>query len=214
MDRIKAAVEIVKNNYIPLMSIALAYSILDLGLMRMISPYMATHSITSIFSGGVYIVIVALIAFEILRVIFLAGFLPMVIDAAKGNKIAITSFKSFLTKKRFLRILVLELVFIPIFIAGLMLLIVPGIYWFVITILAYFIITERQEKGIFDSISKSISITKGYGWWILLYVCVFALVSFFASLVPVISVITDTLLTPTLYVALALMYRECYKEND
>ena len=214
MDRIKAAVEIVKNNYIPLMSIALAYSILDLGLMRMISPYMATHSITSIFSDGVYIVIVALISFEILRVIFLAGFLPMVLAATEGNKITIASFKSFLTKKRFFRILSLELIFIPIFIAGLMLLIVPGIYWFVITILAYFIITERQEKGIFDSISKSISITKGYGWWILLYVCVFALVSFFASLVPVISVITDTLLTPTLYVALALMYRECYKEND
>ena len=213
MDKIKAAVEIVKKNYIPLMAIALAYSILDLGLMRMISPYMATHSITSIFSGGVYIVIVALIAFEFIRVMFLAGFLPMVLACVDGNKIDIASFKSFLTRKRFIRILTLEVIFVPIFIVGLMLLVIPGIYWFVVTILAYFLVSENQENGVLDSISGSISMTKGYGWWILLYVSVFGLVSFFASMVPAISVITDTLLTPTLYVALALIYRECYKKN-
>ncbi|MCX6113273.1 MAG: hypothetical protein NTY22_08365 [Proteobacteria bacterium] len=214
MDRIKAAIEIVKKNYIPLMAIALAYSLLELGIMKVISPYMGSHSITSIFSGGVYIVIFALVIFELIRITFLTGFLPMVLAAVSGQEISISSFKGFLTKKRFFNVLILEIVVLPIFVAGLVLLIIPGVYWFVVTIVAYFIVVEHQEKGTLDSISASISSTKGYGWWIFLYICVFSMISFFASLIPVVSVITDTLLTPTLYVALALIYRECYKEND
>jgi hypothetical protein len=214
MERIKTAIKIVKKNYIPLMSIALAYSVLEMGIMKVISPYMGSHSIMSIFSGGVFTVIFALLFFELIRIIFLVGFLPMTVSAVQGKVVNIRSFRTFLTKERFTRMLLLELVVIPVFVVGLVLLVVPGVYWFVVTILAYFMVAEKKEMGPLDAISKSISAVKGYGWWILLYVFTYSMISFFASLVPVLSVITDTLLTPVLYVALALIYRESLKKND
>jgi uncharacterized membrane protein len=138
----------------------------------------------------------------------------MTLDAIKGRDVSVASFRAFLTRERFIRVLLLELVVIPIFIVGLVLLVIPGIYWFVITILAYFIVVGKNDVSTLDAISKSISAVKGYGWQIFLYVFIYSMISFFASLVPVLSVVTDTLLTPVLYVLLALIYRESLKKND
>jgi hypothetical protein len=60
MERINTAIGIVKKNYVPLLAVALAYSVLEMGIMKVISPYMGSHSIMSIFSGGIFTVIFAL----------------------------------------------------------------------------------------------------------------------------------------------------------
>ena len=206
---IKASIVIVKKNYIALLAIALAYSILEMGIMKIITPYMGSHSIMSIFSEGIYKVIGALFVFEIIRIIFLAGFIPMTIAAVRGQDINIGSFREFVTMKRFMNVLAMETIVIPIFIVGLVLLVIPGVYWFVITVLAYFIVTDKLETGTFEALSKSISITKGYAWLIVACVCTYTLISFFTSLIPVVSVVVDTMLTPLLYVILALIYKEC-----
>ncbi|MEI6092945.1 MAG: hypothetical protein WCQ47_04595 [bacterium] len=214
MDRVKTAVDIVKKNCIPLMSIALAYSVIELGIMKILSPVMGTQSITGILNSGSSMMILALLGFEFARIIFLAGFIPMILLAVNGEKLSVISFKKFITKKKVQNILLLELVIIPIFVLGLVLLVVPGVYWFVITLISYFIISEKENAGVLDSISKSISMTKGYGWLIFVYIFIYTVVSFFASMLPVISVITDTLLVPVLYVLIAIIYKECSKTND
>lgn len=214
MDRIKAAVEIVKKNYIPLMAIALAYSVLELGIMKFLSPVMGTQSITGIFNSGAYTVILALLGFEFIRIIFLTGFIPMILIAVEGEKISVASFKNFITRKKIMNILLLELVVLPIFMIGLVLLVVPGVYWFVVTLISYFIVSEKEDAGILDSISKSVSMTKSYGWWIFIYVFIYTVISFFASMVPVLSIIVDTLFVPVLYTLIALIYKECSKTDD
>ena len=81
--------------------------------------------------------------------------------------------------------------------------------WFVATIMAYFMVVESEDAGVLDSISRSISITKGFKLIILSYSVIYMLITLISSSIPIISVIVDTFATPMFYIILALIYKEC-----
>jgi len=213
MLRIKQAWNIIKTNVAPLLSIVLAYSVLEYGLTKVMTPYFANLSLESFYGRDFLRILLGILGFEAMRLIFITGFLPMTLIALDGGEISVSSFKLFMTKKKLLNMLMLDAVVLPVFFAGLILLVVPGVVWFVFSIMAYFIIAGDENVGVLDAISKSISITKGFRWLILGYLVAYFILSMISSLIPVFVVVFDTIFGTFFYVILALIYRECMSKN-
>lgn len=205
---VKNAFDILKKYPVPLLAIPFAYSVLELGLMKLIGPDLAVNSVTTLFSKGLFSVGFVLVLYEAVRIMFVAGYLSMILVVVDGGDIDISSFKLFLTKKRLLNVLSLEAVVLPVFAAGLLLLVLPGIYWFVVTIMAYFMVVSSEDIGTFDAISRSITITKGFRLIIFGYSIAYTVILLLASMQSVVSIAVDTFLTPIFYLVLALLYRE------
>ena len=213
MSRFKQAWSIIKANPAPLLGLALAYSVLEYGLTKLMVPYFASFSLDSIMQGDFYTIFFGMLGFELIRLIFVTGFLPMILIALDGGEISVSSFKLFMTKKKLMNMLVLEAIILPILIAGVILLIVPGIVWFIFTVMAYFIVVGDDNVNILDSISKSIDVTKGSRWAIFGYLCIYFALSMIASMIPFFVIILDTVFVTFFYVILALIYRECMARN-
>ncbi|MBN1115062.1 MAG: hypothetical protein JXA66_06945 [Oligoflexia bacterium] len=205
---IKQAYEIIKRNPLPLLLIPLAYSIIEMNFMKLIAPYLATNSIATAFTAQASYIGFGLILFELVRVVFLAGFIPVIISNTGGDNPTLKTFRDNLTKNGLLRMLGLEAIVIPILIAGLMLLIVPGVIWFIFSIFSYFVLVNEKEISVLDCVGKGISKSAGYRMKILGYSVLFGIVSMIAQIVPVISIIVDTIATPFFYTILAMMFRE------
>lgn len=213
MSRIKQAWDIIKKNAAALLCIALAYSVLEYSLTKAMAPYFSEMSLGSLIGPNFLKVIFGMLGFEVLRLIFITGFFPMVLIALDGGDINVSSFKLFMTKKRFLNMLVLEAIVLPVFLAGLVLLVVPGVIWFLFTIMAYFIVAGSEKVNVLDAISKSIDITKGFRWLILGYVVIYFILAMISSMIPYLVIVFDTILITFFYVILALVYRECMDKN-
>lgn len=213
MYRIKQAWDIIKKNLAALLGLALAYSVLEYGLTKAMLPYFSQMSLGSLLGPNFLPVIFGMLGFEALRLIFITGFFPMVLIALDGGEISVSSFKLFMTKKRFLNMLILEAIVLPVFFAGLILLVVPGLIWFLVTVMAYFIVAGDENVNVLDSISRSIEVTKGFRWIILGYVAVYFVFAIISSMIPFFVVIFDTILITFFYVILALIYRECLSKN-
>jgi hypothetical protein len=177
------------------------------------APYFSQMSLGSLVGPNFVRVIFSLLAFEVLRLIFITGFFPMILIALDGGDVSVSSFKLFMTKKRLLNMMVLEAIVLPVFVAGLVLLIVPGVIWFLVTVMSYYIVAGDENVNVLDSISKSIGITKGFRWLILGYVMVYFILAMISSLIPYFVVVFDTILMTFFYVVLALIYRECMNKN-
>ncbi|MFH1223022.1 MAG: hypothetical protein V1647_01605 [Pseudomonadota bacterium] len=213
MERVKTAFGILKGSLIPLLAIPFAYSVLEQGMMRLVGRDLSINSISGLFSGGFYSVGAVLILYELVRVIFITGYFGMILVVIDGGDINISSFKLFLTRRKLLNILALEAVVIPILAAGCLLLIVPGIYWFVITIMAYFMVIASEDTGTFEAIARSVEVTGGMRWTIFTYSFLYFLLILIASIQPVLSIIFETFFTPLFYIVLALLYRECVNKH-
>jgi len=213
MSRIKQAWGIIKQNPAPLLGITLAYSVLEFSLTKVMTPHFSNISLGSFFGSDFYTILLGVLGYEVLRLIFITGFFPMVLIALEGGEISVSSFKLFMTKKRLMNMLILDAIVLPILFAGLILLIVPGVIWFIVSIMAYFMVAGDENTNILDSISKSITITKGFRWPILGYLVVYFVLSMISSMIPYFVVIFDTLLSALFYLILALIYRECMNKN-
>ncbi len=213
MSRIKQAWDIIKRNPAPLLGITLAYSVIEFSLTKFMTPYFANISIGSFFGPNFFTILSGMLGYEVLRLIFITGFFPMVLIALDGGDINVSSFKLFMTKKRLINMLILDAVVLPVLFAGLILLIVPGVVWFIVSIMAYFIVAGDENVNILDSVSKSISVTKGFRWIIFAYLAIYFVLSMLFSMIPYLVVLLDTLLSALFYLVLALTYRECMSKN-
>ena len=213
MSRLKQAWKIIKQNPAAVLCIPLAYSVLEYSLTKYMTPYFSQMSLGSLLGPDFLKVIFGMLGFEVLRLIFITGFFPMVLIALDGGEVSVSSFKLFMTKKRFLNMLVLEAIVLPVFFAGLVLLVVPGVIWYLVTVMSYFMVAGNNNINVVDSISKSINVTKGFRWAILAYVMAFFILSMVSSMIPFFVVILDTVLVTFFYVVLALIYRECMNKN-
>jgi uncharacterized membrane protein len=213
MSRIKQAWAIIRQNPAPLLGITLAYSVIEFSLTKVMTPHFSTISLGTFFGPDFFTILLGMLGFEVLRLIFITGFFPMVLIALDGGEISVSSFKLFMTKKRLMNMLILDAVVLPVLFAGLILLIVPGVIWFIVSIMAYFIVAGDENAGILDSVSKSITITKGFRWIILGYLTVYFLLSMISTMIPYFVVLLDTLLSALFYLVLALIYRECMNKN-
>jgi uncharacterized membrane protein len=109
------------------------------------------------------------------------------------NKVPLQFFKQNLNKKNIFNMLSLELIVVPILMVGIILLVVPGVFWFIITAFSYFILVSSKDGSAFDAVSKSIELTKGVRLKILAYLAIYSLVSFFGSITPVVvSMLVET----------------------
>ena len=213
MSRLKQAWGIIKQNPAALLGLALAYSVLEYSLTKSMAPHFAEMSLGSLLGPNFTTVLSGMLGFEVLRLIFVTGFFPMILIALDGGEISVSSFKLFMTKKRFLNMLVLEAIVLPVFFAGLVLLVIPGLIWFIVTIMAYFMVAGDEKVNVLDSIARSIDVTKGFRLIILGYVTVYFILSMISSMIPYFVVVLDTILMTFFYVLLALIYRECMNKN-
>jgi len=213
MSRIKQAWGIIKQNLAALLGLALAYSVLEYGITKAMMPYFSQMSLGSLLGPNFFKVFLGMLGFEVLRLIFITGFFPMVLVALDGGQISVSSFKLFMTKKRLLNMLILEAIVLPVFFAGLVLLVVPGVIWFLVTVMAYFMVAGDENVNVLDTISKSINVTKGFRWLILGYVTIYFILSMISSMIPFFVVVFDTILITFFYVILALIYKECMNKN-
>lgn len=216
MEKIKKAFNTIIANPVPILGITLAFSVLEVSLFKMLTPYISTGSVSSLFSGGALGLALVLALYWMIRIIFLTGFIPMILSSVFvsgkdviAKKIPLQFFKQNLNKKNMLNMLSLELIVIPILMVGIILLVVPGVFWFIITAFSYFILVSSKDGSAFDAVSKSIELTKGVRLKILAYLAIYLLVSFFGSITPVvISILVETFIKAMLYVILALIYKE------
>jgi hypothetical protein len=221
MKKIKEAFNIIINNPVPLLGIALAFSVLELGLFKMLTPYISTGSLSGVFSSGALGLALVLVLYWLIRIIFLTGFIPMILASvfvsdkdAVTKKIPIQFFKQNLNKKNLFNMLGLELIVVPIMLVGIILLVVPGVFWFIITAFSYFILVSSKGSSGFDAVSKSIELTKGIRLKILAYLAIYAAISFLGSITPMIlSMLVETFIKAMLYVILALIYKERLEKN-
>ena len=221
MEKIKNAYRVIANNPLPILGITLAFSVLEVSLFKMLAPYMSTGSVSSIFSGGALGLALILALYWVVRIVFLTGFVPMILASVFVNekdlstkKVPIQFFKQNLHRKNLFSMLSLELIVVPILLVGLILLVVPGIFWFIITAFSYFILVSGKDISCFDAVSKSIELTKGVRLKILAYLAIYAAVSFLGSITPVlVSMLLETFIKAMLYIILALIYKERLDKN-
>jgi len=210
MAKLKQAWGVIKQNPASLLGLALAYSVLEYEfLTKPLLPYLSSSSFLSFFMAEY----LKLSIWFIFLLLFLTGFLPMVLIAIDGGTIKVASFKPFITANRIFNMLALIAVWSPVFIAG-SILAIGGIIWSGFTIMAFFLISGDERTGTLNAISKSISITKGYRLKIMFYLLFYSIFSFLALFTPpYLAVVIDAFVVAFLYVTLALIYRECMNKN-
>jgi uncharacterized membrane protein len=212
--KLKESLKYIKKYPAAILLIPLAYSVLEYGLMLNLRPSdLATSSISSILSEGFSQIGIYFIVFEILRIVFTAGYLSIILDVVNGKDINVSLFRTYMTRSRLKRVLLVELVVIPVFIAGMMLFILPGVFWFVITIFSYYIVLDRKDEGILNSISLSMTLTKGYRWGLFAVLLAYSLIYFISSVLPLVSVLIDAFITSVFSILIGLYYKESSTNN-
>ncbi len=202
IERTKKALVMIKDNWAPLLSIALAYQAVDLSFMKMVAPSVSVGEISFFY-------VLLFILMWLIRVLFLCGYLPMVMDCVKGKKISLADFAGNLTRPRYFSLLFIEAIVIIVMIAGMLLLIAPGIYWAVISSLAYFIVASSSGySDVFKSITDSIELTKGKRWHILGYQVIYFSMLLLASLSPILSLTLGVFVTALYWIIMGLVYKE------
>ena len=208
---LKEAVQDIKQNPTPFFAIALAYACIELFFLKMLGPTLGSTSVGALFTSAS--IGFGLIAYELARIVFITGFFKMLLLNKEGQKVNIVTFKISINSLSFKRMLMLEAVVMPIMIAGLMLLFVPGIFWYVIIIFAYFLVVDSNSK-IFDCITNSIELSKGYRLPILGYTAIYVIISFVGSLHSAMSLIFDTISSPLYYATLVVIYKTAKQNKE
>lgn len=213
---IKRVFNLYKNNFIPIFIFTIIYSFINVYFMYKLSPYMAKTDIMSAFSTSFYDVGVIIIAQEILRIIFLVGFLGLILRALKADEVNIKTFFTFFNYQRVTKIIKLDLFVIIIAIAGMMLLVIPGVIWFTLVIFSYFIINGNPNIKILNAINISIVISKGYRLKIFFIILIYGVFSLFGTIGIYFSLIFDVIIIPFFYLSLAVLLSDACKnfEND
>lgn len=210
MDRLKQAWVVIRANLVPLTCIALAYSFLDYSISNMMKPYFSNMSLATIRELDFLLVI---ILSWLLRVFFLTGFLPMVLVALDGGNLNVASFALFLNRKRLFNMFKLELVVVPIMIAGFFLLFIPGFIWIILVSMSYFIMAGDPSSKVLDSVSNSLKITSGFRLTLAVCIFLYGVLSFLSSLVPYLPPLLNTIFVVFYYVLLSLIYRDCVAKH-
>lgn len=208
-DRFKETIVLLKGNPIPFLAIAFAYSALEMGIMRHLMPMLATHSMKMELSVSFILFILEITLYEFLRLIFITGFFSMILLLVNSQTVTVSDFRTFITKKKVWRILLVEAIIIPIAIAGSLLLILPGIIWCVLTLFSYFLVLKRDDIGILDAVGRSVKMTAGVRTELFTVCMVYGIFSFIPLLFPfMLALVIDTLFVPVLYILIALMFKE------
>jgi len=132
-----------------------------------------------------------------------------VMSSLGGKKIALADYKSYLTGSRFVSFLFLDAIIMLVTIAGMLLLIVPGIYWAIISSFSYFIIASSDgHADVFKSITDSINMTVGKKWQIFGYQAIYLALILVSALHPLISLTVGVLATSLYWVVIGLIFKE------
>lgn len=202
VERTKKAIQILKYNWAPLFGLALAYEAIDLSFMKIVAPAVSAGDINFFY-------VLLFILMWLIRVLFLCGFLPMILDCVKGKKVNLADFSKYLTAPRYVSMLFIEVIVVIVTIAGMLLLIAPGVYWAVISSLSYFIVASSSGyPDIFKSISDSIEMTKGRRWQIFGYQLIYFTLLLLASLNPILSLTVGVFVTALYWAVMGLVFKE------
>ena len=195
-----------KKNYFTIFLITFLYSLLNIFFMLKLTPYMAGTDIVSAFGTAFYNVGTIIIIQELVRVVFMSVFIGIILNILGGGTPTIKDYKSFFSFPLIGRLIILDFFVIIVAIGGMMLLIVPGIIWFVLVCFSYFLMVLNPKTPILEAIIKSISLTKGYRLNIFLLFMVYGFFSFIETINPYLSIIIDLVIIPGFYFFLGLMF--------
>jgi hypothetical protein len=210
--RLKEGMREFKKNPLPLLLMVLAYGVIELfffesSLKDLMESAGSTGSVVVALLKSPLIIIKFTI-YEVVRVVFLIGFISTMLLMVEGKRVGLMNFPKFITKKRFLRIVMLECVIVPIMFAGGMLLILPGLVWIALTVFSYFIILKKENTQILDSVTQSIAMTKGVRTELFTLCIAYSIFGLVALVLPVFYLVMDMFLTPLLGLVLTNMFKE------
>lgn len=202
-----------KNNFLIIFFITFVYSLLNIFFMLRLTPYMAGTDILSAFGSAFYNVGTIIIIQELVRVIFISMFLGIVLNILSGNRPKISDIRTYFSFPLIKKMIVLDFFIIIVAIGGMMLLIIPGIIWFVLVCFSYFIMVMNPKTPVLEAVNKSVSLTKGYRLKIFFLFIVYGVFSFIETINPYLSVLIDVVVIPGFYFFLGLMFYEI-KQRD
>jgi hypothetical protein len=206
-------VNLYKNNFLAIFSITFIYSSLSVFFMHSLTPYMAKTDILSAFSIYFYEVGLIMILNQLLRVVFISVFFKLILEIINGNPFKLNQVLSLFSLARFYKLLILEIFIITITIAGMMILIVPGVIWFILVIFSYFIIVDNSNLNILSAINSSIKLSKGFRLKIFLILLVYLIFSLLAYIGIAVAIIIDILIVPFVYFYIAILFKRA-KNKD
>lgn len=195
-----------KKNFVTIFFITFIYSLLNIFFMLKLTPYMAGTDIVSAFGTAFYNVGSIIILQELTRVVFMSVFLGIILNILGGGTPTLPDIKNFFSLALIGRMIILDFFIIIVAIGGMMLLIVPGIIWFVLVCFSYFLLVLNPKTPILEAIIKSISFTKGYRLKIFGLFIVYGFFSFIETINPYLSIIIDLIVIPGFYFFLGLMF--------
>ena len=202
IERVKKASHLIKKNWAPLLGLTLAYQAIDLGFMKVMGPVVSSGGLSSYYAF-------LFIVMWLVRVLFICGYVPMVVSCISGKKIMLSNYRSYLTRDRFLSFLFLDAIVMVVMIAGLLLLIVPGIYWAVVSSFSYFMVLSSDgPTDVIKTVTGSIEKTVGKRWQIFGYQAIYFVILFLAALHPLASLTVGVLATSLYWVILGLIFKE------
>ena len=202
METLKKSFEVLKKNWPVLLGLTLAYQAIDISFMKLIGPGLSSGNI-SFFYALMFLVM------WLIRVAFLCGYVPLVTNCISGKKVKLSDYKEYVTKDRFISFMYLDAIVMVVLIAGMLLLIVPGIYWSVVSIFAYFILSSSgKSKDVLKSITDSINISSGKKWKIFGYQLLYFTAILLSALHPVVSLTLGVFVTSLYWVTIGTMFKE------
>jgi len=206
---ISKILNIYKNNFKLIFIPTLIYSSISVYFMHLLTPYMAKTDIMSAFSVYFKEVGLIMILNELLRVSFLTIFIKIIINIIDGSKIE--NFYHLFSFKTFKKFIVLDFFILIIAIAGMMMLIVPGVIWYILAIFSYYIVSNNNDTKILDAISKSITISKGFRLKIFGVLFIYLMFSLLAYIGYFVAVFIDILVIPVTYFYIGFLFKQATK---
>ncbi len=206
IDRLKVSTNLLKLNWATLLGVGLAYASIYLPFMKMIFMKMIDPAIR--WHIGFTEILLCLLVW-LVQVIFLSGYVPLVIDCVKGKKVSISKFGKYINLNNFISFLCLDAIVMAVILAG-SLLLLPGIYWAAISVFSYFIVGLRPlYKDTFKAITDSIDASKGVTWHIFGYQAIYAVLSLLLFLVhPIFFLTLGVILTAYYWITIGVLFKE------
>ncbi len=202
IDRLKVSTNLLKLNWATLLGVGLAYASIDLSFMKMMAPLVKRGDISFTY-------VLLFLLMWLVRVIFLSGYVPLVIDCVKGKKVSISKFGKYINLNNFISFLCLDAIVMAVMVAGFILLLIPGIYWAAISVFSYFIVGLRPlYKDTFKAITDSIDASKGIRWHIFGYQAIYAALTLLCSVGTVLSLTLGVVLIAYYWVTIGVLFKE------
>jgi len=208
---ISKILNIYKNNFIVIFIPTFIYSIFSVSFMHLLTPYMAKTDIMSAFTVSFKEVGLIMILNELLRVLYLTFFIKIILELLNNNKVSLNTIFSFSLFKKFL---LLDLFILVIVIAGMMMLIVPGVIWYILAIFSYFVVAKDDNTKILEAISNSISLSKGFRLKIFVILFIYLIFSLLGYIGYVIAVLIDVIILPLVYFYIGILFNEANKLKE